>query len=981
LGAPNPATVDLPLPLFGGKVSLYDPQTLPPGASPANQDVIFPPGSVATRPGLNSFFAATLAGNPTVNYLKTFSLSHSDNRVLELDGLGNFYAELVAGVLTQVVTQATVPGSFGKSVTAFNKEYIAFGDGNYGIGIPMQYDGTNFDRVSQVGPGAGPAVASYVPPSVNIVASPSGLIPISEACSAFGYPSISIIDIRCVIPTGLVVGDTVTISGTADYNGNYTVAAIYGWGISVASATASVTVEAGTVQFNIVTVTTSTTYTTSVGASVPIAAATNASYDGTWIVQSVTSGTVFTAKVTSANTLAASGGGNIPAGSTGSIPTGLRGVSVSFITRQGYYTKPSVPVFISLDGTHALQVTHIPIGPANVIGRVLMITTATGATYYILPQFYIPDNTTTSVILNFLDTTLASGTDATSLFNLIELGECAAVTSYASRLFWAGERNKINNFLNLTFDGGWSLGAGNGGSDVPLGWMQPVVLPSTVGGSKDSVKAVWGDAYRITGDGVSAVRGEISQTAFQDYLGVRIIKDYTAISARVRLIKGGGIVQGQFVIDLFSPSLGQLGQLTINLNQITTTGFTEIIGPIMGSGAIIPSDLTLRVYMQGTPTNGGWVTADCIQIFPTAQPFLPGQVRASYALGNSPLASVESYNVTTGTMNIGDNYGEIAKTFFKLLDNKLYIAKELSVFTTQDDGKNEPSLWTVSIITDTVGTFAVNGVDSGEGWAVLADHTGAYICDGGVPIKISQEIQPDWDTINWAQDQTAYVVVDRQKKRIHIGVPTGASAIPNQEFVCDYSQLNDAQEIISHPQAYYSTFAPGKIIAPGKARKWTIWNVSAYCANQCVRNDGTVHLLRGNSAGTGKTYDELTTNLSDDGVAINSFYQTYYFPDIEQEQMLQLSAHRKHFEYLTLFVYGSGAFTTILEGPQGQRNVALKGIPVLANPEEWDDEMNVNWEGERASFLFGTNAVGAAFTATRFCPSVSKSLVPVRGRT
>jgi hypothetical protein len=979
MGAPNLNTVDLPLPLFGGRVTLYDPQTLPPGASPANQDVIFPPGSVATRPGLSSFFAATLAGNPTVKYLKTFSLSHSDNRVLELDGLGNFYAELVPGTLTQIVTQAIVPGSFAKSVTAFNKEYISFGDGNYGVGIPMQYDGTNFDRVSQVGPGAGPAVANYTPPSVSIVASPTGLVPISEACSVFGYPAISIIDIRCVVPTGLVVGDTVTISGTADYNGNYTVSAIYGWGVSVASATAVVTVETGTVKFNIVTVTTSTTYTTQAGASVPIAGASNASYNGTWIVLSVTSGTVFTVRVTLANTLAASGGGTVAVGATGFIPTGLRGVSVSFITRQGYFTKPSVPVFISLDGTHSLQVTHIPTGPANVIGRVLMITAAAGATYYILPQFYINDNTTTSVILNFLDTTLIAGTDATSLFLLEELGECAAVTSYASRLFWAGERNKLNNFINLTFDGGWALGQGTGGSDVPLGWTTDPT--SGAGGTREFTNVVWGDAYRITGNGVAATRGLISQAAFQDYLGVRILGDNTLYSGRIRLMKGGGITQGQLWVQVWSNTFGQLGAFNVDVSLISASIFTEFILPLLPNANSLLADTSLRIFLAGTPTNGGYVIADCLQVFPTAQPFLPGQVRASYALGNNPLTSVEAYNVVSGTMNIGDNYGEIAKTFFKLLDNKLYIAKERSVFTTQDDGKNEPALWTVSIITDTVGTFAVNGVDSGEGWAVLADHTGAYICDGGVPIKISQEIQPDWDTINWAQDQTAYVVVDRQKKRIHIGMPTGASLFPNQEFVCDYSQLNDAQEIISHPQAYYSTFAPGKIIAPGKARKWTIWNVSAYCANQCVRNDGTVHLLRGNSAGTGKTYDELTTNLSDDGVAINSFYQTYYFPDIEQEQMLQLSAHRKHFEYLTLYVYGRGAFTTTLEGPQGQRNVALKGIPALTNPEEWDDEMNVNWEGERASFLFGTNAVGAAFTVTRFCPSVSKSLIPVRGRT
>lgn len=982
MGAPNPATVDLPLPLMGGRVTLYDPQTLPPGASPANQDVIFPPGSVGTRPGLASFFGAAIGGNPTINYLKTFSISHSNNPVLALDSLGTL-REDVAGVLT-FINNTILPGSFGKSCTAFGKEYIAFGDGNYGIDIPRQFDGTFLDRVSQVGPGAPPSVAN-LSISANIVASPNGLIPIALAATVFGYPAINIVDVNLngvLVPAGLAIGDTITISGTANHNGQFTVTAIYGTYFSVYQANPSALSQNGTCTFNIVTVTTTTSYPAAIGNSGTIAGAGVAGYNGTWIVQSVTSGTVFTMKVTGGDALAASGNGTVGTAS-GSIPAGLRGVAVSFITRQGYYTRPSPPAYYTSDGTHALSATTIPIGPPNIVARVLMVTLSAGATFYILPSFYIYDNTTTSISLNFLDTTLASGTDATSLFGLIELGECAAVTSYASRLFWAGERNKVNNFLNLTFDGGWVLGIGQSASDIPLGWSQPSAVNS--GGGAKVASTFWGDAYVITGDGATAVRGLIQQGCFQDYLNVRILRDMTQYSVRVRAIKNAGTV-GSLTIQLYSPSQGNLGT-TFNVPISTipavppATSYTEFIGQLTNSpGIVFPSDAVLQVSLTGTPTGGNQVFVENIQIFPTAQPYLAGQVRASYALGNNPLASVEAYNVVTGTMNIGDNYGEIAKTFFKLLDNKLYIAKERSVFSTQDDGKNEPSLWTVSIITDTIGTFAVNGVDSGEGWAVLADHTGAYICDGGVPIKISQEIQPDWDTINWAADQTGYVVIDRQKKRIHIGMPTGVSTFPNQEFVCDYSQLNDAQEIISHPQAYYSTFAPGKIIAPGKARKWTIWNISAYCAANCVRNDGTVHLLRGNAAGTGKVYDQLTSQLSDDGVAINSFYQTCYLPDMEQEQMLQLSAHIKHFEYLTLYVYGSGAFTTTLEGPQGQRNIALKTI-TLSNPEEWDDEINVNWEGERASFLFGTNAVNAAFTISKFCPVVSKALVPVRGRT
>src|ERR1700688_428067 len=116
MGAPNANTVDFPLPMFGGKVSQYDPQTLPPGASPFNQDVIFPPGAVRTRPGILGYFN-TLAGNPTIKYLKTYSIAHNNNPVLSLDSNGIVYTENPANTFSQIGT--TVPGAFAKSVTAF----------------------------------------------------------------------------------------------------------------------------------------------------------------------------------------------------------------------------------------------------------------------------------------------------------------------------------------------------------------------------------------------------------------------------------------------------------------------------------------------------------------------------------------------------------------------------------------------------------------------------------------------------------------------------------------------------------------------------------------------------------------------------------------------------------------------------------------------------------------------------------------------
>src|SRR5208283_4648151 len=101
----------------------------------------------------------------------------------------------------------------------------------------------------------------------------------------------------------------------------------------------------------------------------------------------------------------------------------------------------------------------------------------------------------------------------------------------------------------------------------------------------------------------------------------------------------------------------------------------------------------------------------------------------------------------------------------------------------------------------------------------------------------------------------------------------------------------------STPQAYYSIYNPTKVIAPGRSRKWAPWNLfggaGANCAALTVRADGSYHLLRGNAVGNGKIYDQVINQFSDDGVAIAAMYQTYFLPETEQEQQLQLGSYRK----------------------------------------------------------------------------------------
>src|SRR5580700_2849495 len=198
-------TADAPLDIFGGLVTDMSPADLPAGASPDCANVAFQLGAVKTRPGLLSMYTP-IAGNPTVNYLKTYIQPNLTQTLLALDSAGTLWGELSPGALTQIAS-GIVPGAHAKSATLFGREYIAISDGQFGIDIPRQYDGTYFDRVSQVGPGGGPASAADAAPEspITIAAAPTGAI-----------RADNVVTITTTVAHGYLAGQYVTLAGVTD---------------------------------------------------------------------------------------------------------------------------------------------------------------------------------------------------------------------------------------------------------------------------------------------------------------------------------------------------------------------------------------------------------------------------------------------------------------------------------------------------------------------------------------------------------------------------------------------------------------------------------------------------------------------------------------------------------------------------------------------------------------------------------------------
>src|SRR5579863_317597 len=780
----------LPLNAFGSWITLLDPSDVPPGLSPGLADVEFFPGGVRTRPGLASQFPV-LGGAPQINGLKTYATTNLVQRFLALDSLGNLYKETSPGVLS-LAASIILPNMFLASTTHFGREYMALSDGEVGQDLPRQYDDSNLDRVSQIGPAEG---------------------------------------------------------------------------LSVADSTAS-----------------------------------------------------------------------------GSISPGVHQCSVVFVTRQGYWTAPSPPVSWTAAGNFKVNVTNIPTGPSNVVQRLLAFTASSGASLYHVPAtMVIDDNTTTSLTVDFTDTILLSGTSMDYLFGQIELPEQLGVVDYAERLFWWGERARMDNWRNPTFDGGWDPS----GSGRPLGWQLDPTFGA--GGSREPADVVWGDAYKITADGATVVRGLISQSAITDIAGDALCVNNSDYSVRVRVKRSPGLTSGTLRINAFSPTQGQIGTgLAVTAVQ-AGRAYQEFTAQLFGPQTSLPGDLVLRVYGDATPgPNGAFFLIDNIEVFPTNASTNASLVRASAT------EQPESYDGVSGIMNIAVNNGQGIRGAF-VLRNNLYFVKEHSLYVTATDGVNEPALWPVEEVSNKVGTPSVHGVGFGEEWVVIADRAGLYFFDGGELVKISQEIQPTWDAINWQAAQHLWVQVDTRQKRILVGVPMGSATQPNQVLMLDYA-AGFADPLAGLPSSFE------------RARKWAPWTIAANSCGLIERSNGIAQTFLGSNNSTGKIYALAEGQYSDDGAAINSSYTTAFLA------ATGLSG-RNLFGYLTAYVQGAGslALSAFLPGslPAGAGGSQLAlGSWTLAFPAVRDMEQFTNVLAERAAYQLSTSAPGSWFSLTKLVPWV-----------
>lgn len=669
--------------------------------------------------------------------------------------------------------------------------------------------------------------------------------------------------------------------------------------------------------------------------------------------------------------------------------------TVFFILRDGSYTFPAPPTTFTVpDNTTQIVVTNIPIGPPNVVGRGISLTEAgqngvPGANFFTLPNpvtfynedkpltatsFFVNDNTSVSVTLFFTSIILNSATAIDvygyNLFNLIEIGDPSYISNYDARNVYGQPLNKVQNFINLSFDGGYLQSA----TPVPAGWTQPDQYGSL------QVSPVFGNSYYILNSTSATLTqaGLIQQTAYQDYNNVPIVNAQRGYSVRATVRCPSGITtQGGSLVFALVAGSAVLGTYTVPLSSLTTA-FTRVSGVLLADPGVssVPSTLVLQVYAADLPA-GADVELDRFDVFPTDVPVLLTTEYWSY----SGLPTM--VDAVTGQVIYTSENQQPVQAATTLYDTH-YVMKAWtgeapgsSLYSLQASGSLEPADWNEPEVAQrsggAVGPFAWAG---GEQWFVAVSRAGLYLYAGGAPGKISQEIQQVWDAVNWDAAQSIWVHCNLRERRLMIGVPMTtpnywapfAPAVtnptsPNVILMLNFNGVDSGEELKVMAQMHTTMF--GKLAALDMRRKWSLWYGGVESPGAAtVMASGGEQVRLGNGMGTSQVYYlDPTQSATDNGAPIDSGYTTAGLPLLgSRAEIPQLGPNRVQWDYIVAALLSGGLVgLRLLSGrlffPEPANYIAWK-IPGGFAPglePVYDTEASLNFIGSRTFFEFRQN--------------------------
>jgi hypothetical protein len=295
-------------------------------------------------------------------------------------------------------------------------------------------------------------------------------------------------------------------------------------------------------------------------------------------------------------------------GGTFPIGAGTRQGVVFFITRNGAVTRPSPAALVSsatftvATGANYITASNIPIGPPNVVARGIAFTEAgqngvPGANFYTydVPEVFtvsgvqftasaliVPDNTTTTMKFTFSDAVLLGSDEidipGNNYFNLMELGNPVWMFQYANRMLYGLCQSKIQNFLNISFDGGY-LPTYSTTLPMPLGWTAPTngnLSAYTITGFSITSNVVTFQAVNSLLPGLQiVVQGLSTGTYLNNVIMVVISSNGTSFTAAFSHANVGSTTDSG-TVNILSSSIGLVPSLDFgNAFQMLNLGSSE----------------------------------------------------------------------------------------------------------------------------------------------------------------------------------------------------------------------------------------------------------------------------------------------------------------------------------------------------------------------------------------------------------------------
>lgn len=720
-------------------------------------------------------------------------------------------------------------------------------------------------------------------------------------------------------------------------------------------------------------------------------------WNGTFYVSAVIDSTTFQYQQYGPNATTSTVGTVTP---YGQIAPGKHQLQVSFLTRQGYTTRPSPPVTFTANGGQYVSVSNVPIGPSNVVARILCFTGAAGAYFFYIPatpqvngqtvgtQTVIQDNTTTTAVLDFSDNTLFAATgisiEGNNLANQIVIDGALGFAYYGSRLITYGQRNAVQNLLNMGFDGGYQSPL----TTVPTGWT------ATAGGALAT--GHYGSGWLITTVAGAGDKGALTQSAFEDAYGAPILTGGTRYKFRAWLKPSVATANLTFTVKLMSVSAPFLATATVSGSLMSTSGSFLEATFSADTPQSIPADMVLTVTASSVTTSPTLLVDEMALIY-AENPYQDGLLYGSYV--NNP----EAFDGVSGKFGPANDTHKVMD--LGMIRNNLYLLTldpSGRLHEAVDNGITEPSGWTIDEVganCGTVSAFALTRSQSddataagGEEWFAWASTTGARVFGGGQPWKISQEIQPDWDSINRAAQLRTWAFNDNVGRVMYFGLPLGTATAPNKVYILSYRQLDSANQIAAADPVRIG--GSGRLASLDNARKWCPWAMTMNGGAMLYRaaNSQQTAFFGGNgqTPGAATSYGNVYTldaaYLTDDNYGqISPFYVTYFYPTAEEETGLGLGAHRKMLVYMTGQISGVGTVTVTPYINNLNNAWSFVGVRTLSLNPNFDFEWaGGNATGQRMAFKVASTPTSGTDNQLVLQKLVAvmrqAARIPVRGR-